>query len=148
MTIHVNDDVISDEDLHKEMQYHPADSLVDAQNQASEALVIRTLLLQEAERQGFLEGSDIDEESETSAIDRLVDASISVPETDDESCLRYYEQNKQRFALVDRAGEFLPTESALPKIREYLQMRSWHEGLRSYVLVLASSAQIKGFAFS
>ena len=57
MIIRVNDREIPDRAIDAEVQYHPAASLAEARKEAALALVIRELLLQEAERLG-VKGTD------------------------------------------------------------------------------------------
>ena len=51
--ITVNGTPITDQEIAREVQYHPAGSLEAAMREASRALVVRTLLLQEAAAQGL-----------------------------------------------------------------------------------------------
>ena len=78
-----------------EIQYHPADSLDDARQQAAQALVVRELLLQEAARQGIV--GDTPEET----IATLLEAAVQTPEADETTCRRYYDNNRRRFRTPD-----------------------------------------------
>lgn len=81
-----------------EMQHHPAESPEAAWREAAEALVIRRLLLNEAERQDpDAAAPEGDETAEEAAIRRLLDAAITVPEADEATCRRWYEANRARF---------------------------------------------------
>lgn len=95
MTITVNDVAITDEDVAREVQYHPADSLAAAQQEAARTLVIRQLLLQRAAELGIAEA---DEEA---AVEALLRREISLPEPDDAACRRYYDNNRRRFRARD-----------------------------------------------
>lgn len=95
MSITVNHREISDRALDAEVQYHPASSLEEARGQAALALVIRELLLQEAERLGIV-ASD-----ETARISRLLEREVAVPQADEATCRTYFERNRTRFMSPD-----------------------------------------------
>ena len=61
-----------------------------------QALVVRELLLQEAQNKGILKDR-CSVKDEQAAIDELLKREVRVPEPDKESCERYYKSNKQRF---------------------------------------------------
>lgn len=88
-TIRVNEIEIPPSAVAAEMQYHPAVSAEEAQHAAAEALVVRELLRQEARAQGF--GDD------DAAVESLLAEAVSTPESNEESCRRYYENNRKRF---------------------------------------------------
>jgi peptidyl-prolyl cis-trans isomerase C len=92
-TIRVNDVEIGAAKIAEEMQYHPAPSAEEAQRAAAEALVVRELLRQEARAQGFGESDE--------AVEELLDAAVTTPEPDEETCRRYYENNRKRFRAPD-----------------------------------------------
>ncbi len=89
--ITVNDVKITAEEIDAEVQYHPAESLVEAKHGAMQALVIRELLLQRAAE------LDLVDKDEDEAIDKLLDKEIIVPEPDTETCKRYYDSNLKLF---------------------------------------------------
>ena len=91
----VNDVEIPASALDAEVQYHPADSLDDARRQAAEALVVRELLLQEASRRGV--AGDSPEET----IEALLEIAVPIPEADEATCRRYYDNNRRRFSSPD-----------------------------------------------
>ncbi|HXV24267.1 MAG TPA: peptidylprolyl isomerase [Alphaproteobacteria bacterium] len=95
MGISVNCREISDRMVDAEVQYHPAVSLQEARDQAALALVIRELLLQEAERLGL----QADEEPDL--IQALLDREIAAPKADEATCRRYYERNLEQFVGPD-----------------------------------------------
>lgn len=78
-----------------EMQYHPAPDRETAWREAATALVVRQLLVQEAERQGL---SAADEEA---LIQALLERAVVTPEADEASCRRYWSANQARFAAPD-----------------------------------------------
>lgn len=94
--ITVNGMAITDKQINEEVQYHPAKALSEAQERAAHALVVRELLLQEAQNKGFLKVRCTTAE-EQAAIDVLLESEVKVPNPDPESCTRYYKSNKQRF---------------------------------------------------
>jgi peptidyl-prolyl cis-trans isomerase C len=89
MTITVNGKAIREHEIAAEMQYHPAASATAARHAAAEALVVRSLLLQEAARLGL--GSN------DASLDGLLAAEIAVHDADDATCRRYYETHRDRF---------------------------------------------------
>lgn len=92
-TLRVNEIEIAPAAVAAEMQYHPAASVQDAQRAAAETLVVRELLRQEARVRGY--GDD------DAAVDGLLADAITTPEPDEESCRRYYENNRKRFRSPD-----------------------------------------------
>lgn len=94
--ITVNGIKITPDQINAEVQYHPAQSLVDAKYKAMQALVIRELLIQQAVKCGLFAG-DRDGEAPDDIIDKLLEREITVPEPDRETCERYYKNNQRRF---------------------------------------------------
>jgi len=94
--VSVNDCVISQDEISREMQYHQADAPEAARYAAASALVIRELLKQRAECVGICIHSNgkYDEEATFSA---LIEAEVEAPESADEECRRYFDNNAQRF---------------------------------------------------
>ena len=145
MPIIVNKIEITDDEVHAEMQYHPAPDIDKARHKAAEALVIRQLLLQEAQAQKLLESvEDCTLEKAEEAIDALLQQEVIVPEADEESCTRYYQQNQERFK-DKTTGKILPLESVTQHVRDYLRARSLQTGIGHYIKVLAGKARIAGF---
>jgi peptidyl-prolyl cis-trans isomerase C len=91
MSIIVNHREIPDGVIDAEVQYHPAASLAEARKEAALALVIRELLLQEADRLE-VKGSD-----ETEVISALLAREVRVPKADEAACRTYYERNRALF---------------------------------------------------
>lgn len=101
-TVRVNGRVIGADEIHREMQYHPAASLEEARAHAARALVVRELLLAEADRLGISGGSGQQGEAEDEArIRRLIQSAVEVPEPTEEECRRYYESNRERMRTAD-----------------------------------------------
>lgn len=86
-----------------ETQNHPAASAEAAREAAARALVIRQLLLDEAERLELDPGDLHDPDGrkltrEDGLIDSLLAHAIQTPEADPETCRRFYEAHPERFA--------------------------------------------------
>jgi peptidyl-prolyl cis-trans isomerase C len=105
----VNGTEIAEGAVLAEMQNHPAPTREAAFRQALEALVVRELLLQEAERLGIDDTPEADELPEEAAIRRLLAEAVTVPSADEDFCRRYYDNNRKRF----RAPELFEAEHIL-----------------------------------
>jgi peptidyl-prolyl cis-trans isomerase C len=101
--VSVNGIVIPRDAIARETQHHPAEKPIGAWQSAARALVIRELLLQEARRLGIEAAPKSDaagrRETEEEALLRgVVEREVKTPEPDEETCRRYYLQNRTRFA--------------------------------------------------
>ncbi len=103
--ITVNGSVITRETLAHELQYHPSKSAEEAIGQSAQALIIQELLVQEAIAQGFdQELTLLENESRNEGLIRvLIDKQVEAPQSDEISCRRYFEQNRERFRSPDIA---------------------------------------------
>ncbi len=106
VAVSVNGVSIARDAIVREMQHHPASKPIAAWQQAASALVIRELLLQEARRLGVVpqpasDGSGRRETDDEAMMRGLIDHEVTVPEPDDETCRRYYDQNGARFRSPD-----------------------------------------------
>lgn len=145
MPIIINDIEISDDDVHAEMQHHPASGVDEARHRAARALVIRKLLLLEAVETKLLKTSEnCTPEEEEQAIDALLQEHVTAPIADDTYCSRYYEQNKEHF-MDKKTNKVLPFEMVRQYIHDYLQTRSLQTGINQYIKILAGKAKIIGF---
>ena len=104
--VSVNGVAIARDAIVREMQHHPAGKPIAAWQQAARALVIRELLLQRARVDRHDAGADQRRggrrETDEEAIMRaLVEREVTVPEPDEETCRRYYENNRARFRSPD-----------------------------------------------
>ena len=103
--VSVNGVTIARDAIVREMQHHPAGKPIAAWQHAARALVIRELLLQRAHVLGLAPEpitEDGRRETDEEALMRgLVEREVSVPEPDDDTCRRYYEQNRARFRSPD-----------------------------------------------
>ena len=147
MPIIVNKVEITDDEVYGEMQHHPANNVDSSRHQATQTLVIKQLLLQEAIEKKFVNANVAnylrDEDIEL-AIESLLKQEISVPEADEQTCERYYQNNLERFIDIT-TGKQLALEAVVPLIRDYLHTRSLQTGISQYIKVLAGKAKIEGF---
>ena len=91
--IEVNGVKITSDEINAEVQYHPAESLFSAKYEAMRALVIRELLLQRASELGLCQRDEAIKNPDP-IIETLLSQEINIPEADQETCRRYYENNK------------------------------------------------------
>ncbi|MBV1700672.1 MAG: peptidylprolyl isomerase [Hyphomicrobiales bacterium] len=104
--VSVNGHVIAREAISREAQHHPADKPSASWSEAAMALVIRELLLQEADRLEIatLPRSDAEGRCETDDEARmraLIEQAAAVPVPNEAECRRYFEQNRRRFRTPD-----------------------------------------------
>jgi peptidyl-prolyl cis-trans isomerase C len=104
--VSVNGTIIPREAIARETQNHPATKPIEAWQAAARALAVRELLLQEAHRLQIQPAPTSDAEGrretdEEALIRQLVEREVAVPEPDEATCLRYFEQNRKRFRSPD-----------------------------------------------
>lgn len=95
---------ISEAEIAREMQHHPAASPQRARADAARALVVRELLRREIERLGLpaeVEAAD-GETLEETCIRALIEREVATPEPSEEACRHYYESNRERLRQPDR----------------------------------------------
>lgn len=97
--ITVNGIAIEEKDLANELQYHPNENFNVVVQQASQALVIRQLLIDEAKKQGIL-SSSTETINDEEAMQKLVEANISYDAPNDDICQRYFDNNKEKFMTM------------------------------------------------
>ncbi len=95
--ITVNGVKITPETINAEVQYHSANSYLDAKYQAMQALVIKELLLQEAANKNIKSTNEEGDIKEDEIIDILLENELKVPDLNEDDYLRYYSDNKPRF---------------------------------------------------
>lgn len=105
-TIQINDVEIPEAAIRAEAQNHPAPSPDQAIAAATKALVVRELLLQEARGLQIAPIPQTDaagrkETAEDAAIRQLLEIEVTVPEADEETCRRYFDNNQTRFRSPD-----------------------------------------------
>ena len=128
--IRVNGRSIGEEEILREMQYHPAENVDAARRAAAQWLVIRALLLDRAAELG-IEGTDA-----SSAVEEVVEQEVDVPAPTDAECRRYYKNNKKRFRspdLVEAAHILLEAkpEDEEKRAESMMQAESFIEVLNS-----------------
>lgn len=146
MPIFVNQAEIRDEEIGREMQYHPAGSQEGAWHQAAQSLVIRQLLLQQAADAGLCEHADAigSGEQEEEIIDQLLQRDVIVPEADEATCRRYYDMHPDSF-VDSQTGQPISFEQARANIRDYLHTKAMRIAVAEYIKALSYNASIKGF---
>jgi hypothetical protein len=142
MSIFVNKVEITEAEVGQEMQYHPAPTQERAWQMAAQSLVVRQLLLQQADNIGL----DI-EEPEENLIDRLLQQDVTVPEADEATCLRFYDTHPDSF-MDDESGKRLAFDQAQAHIRDYLHTKAMRMAVAEYIKALSHSADIKGYELS
>jgi peptidyl-prolyl cis-trans isomerase C len=104
--VKVNGVAIARDAIAREAQNHPAEKPLTAWQAAARALVVRELLLQEARRLALTPQPLSDEagrrETEDEALVRqVIETEVRVPDADEATCRRFYEQNLRRFRSAD-----------------------------------------------
>lgn len=94
--IYVNGEMIEQTKIAEEMQYQPAESKEDALYAAAKALVIQKLLREQVLQDQSL-GKSALEEDEEKAVSDLLEKLIPVETANEQSCERYYKQNKEKY---------------------------------------------------
>ena len=94
--ITVNGIKISPDEINAEVQYHPADNFNEAKHRATQALVIREVLIQRAAEIGLCERKKAIRNPD-SVIDDLLKRELKVPKADEKTCQHYFDKNKRRF---------------------------------------------------
>ena len=90
--VYVGQTLIPEDDIAREMQHHPAEEVSQAWHDAARGLVIRELLLQQAERLKL--PADMDEEVRLA---QVLEKSLNVPDPTEQDCERFYAANPGRF---------------------------------------------------
>ncbi|WP_066923240.1 peptidylprolyl isomerase [Steroidobacter denitrificans] len=100
----VADTAISEAEIAREMQHHPARDPSRARREAARALVVRELLRREIERLHIAQSAQPigQETGEEAAIRVLLERELEIPEPGEDDCRRYYENNRQRLREPDR----------------------------------------------
>lgn len=144
MPVFVGNVEITDEQVFAEMQYHPAANAQEAQCKAAQALAVRELLLQEAARLGINapDPAAAQEIKDEFIIGRLLEQEVTTPEPDDQTCLRYYNQNRKVFR--NSSNSQAPFEQVRPAIAAYLKEVSWQTAVRQYLKILAGKNSVVG----
>ena len=139
MSIFVNGVEITEAEVGQEMQYNPADSQELAWQMAAQSLVVRQLLLQQADNNGLNL-----EQAEEDIIDQLLQQDVAVPEADEATCQRFYNTHPDSF-VDNEAGKRLSFDQAQPHIQDYLHTKAMRMAVAEYIKALSHSAEIRGF---
>jgi peptidyl-prolyl cis-trans isomerase C len=104
--VRVNGVPIPRDAIAREVQQHPAKTPAEALKAAARALVVRELLLQEARRLALVAAPLVDadgrrETDEDAVVRALIEREVRTPDPDEETCRRYYEQNRSKFRSPD-----------------------------------------------
>lgn len=130
MSIHVNGIEITSRAINIESAYHQ-ESGADpryAQRRAAVALTVRELLKQRAQQLDMEVPED--DEALDPVIDQLIEAEVHVPEADETTCRRWYDQNPESFRTPDLAEVRHILIAGHPEdLKEREQARSTAEGL-------------------
>ena len=111
--IKVNGTEVPRNEISREAQNFPAQKPIDAWHSAARALVIRHLLVAEADRLAICpkpKSQDGRTETDEEAMIRtLFEQEVATPEPDEETCRRYYARNRARFrsATIYEAAHIL-----------------------------------------
>lgn len=124
--VSVNGVEISSATIQEEAQHHPAADANTAILQATRALVVRELLLQEADRKSIDTTPEVNEAGqqellEDSLIQRLLEQEVTVPQADEATCKYYYKQHLPQFmseTLYEARHILLPIQSQDPQAAE------------------------------
>ena len=97
---------IKSADISREMQNHEAADPLASWRAAARALAVRELLLQEARRlelepDPLSDGDGRTETDDEALIRAVVERDVKTPESDEETCRRYYVRNIARFRSAD-----------------------------------------------
>ena len=115
MPILINDHELTDAEVEAELPHHQeADNPL---KQATTAVAIRHILLDEALRLGL---SGVNDEA---IIDALLATEVTLPEVDEATCRRYYDQHKARFVV----GELVEVDHILFQVTPNVPL----DGLRA-----------------
>jgi peptidyl-prolyl cis-trans isomerase C len=101
MTIRVNEVWISDDEIHREMQYHPAPSREQAERKAARALLVRQILLSEAVRTGILSGDAVSPEAVEAAVAELIEQNVDVEDPGEAESRAFYDRIGNRLRSPD-----------------------------------------------
>lgn len=97
MQVRVNGAPIDADAIDAETQYHPAESLQQARRQATTALLIRQVLVQEAKRLGIEAQPQPGESLEEAQLRVLLAQEVSLPAADEVAARNYYNNHRDRF---------------------------------------------------
>ncbi|MBT8069412.1 MAG: hypothetical protein KJO80_03160 [Gammaproteobacteria bacterium] len=146
MAIFINKVEISDEEIGREMQYHPAETREGAWHSAAQSLVIRQLLLQQAANNGLSADDALNSSSqqEEAVIDQLLEQDVKVPQADTATCRRFYDTHQESF-IDKESGQRRAFDEVHEQIRGYIHTKAMRVAVAEYIKALSFEAEIKGF---
>ena len=107
--------------------------------------MIRQLLLQQAASNGLCGDADaVVPGEDEKLIDQLLEQDVSVPEADEATCRRFYDNHPNSFT-DDKTGERFSFELAHANIRDYLHTKAMRIAVAEYIKALSYNAKIRGF---
>ena len=137
---------ITDDQVHKEMSHHQAETIDEARRKASRALIIRHLLIDAAIERKMINPDAVNalaKEQEEMIIEQLLEDVIQLPEADEATCERYYNRNLQRFE-DHTTGDVLPFHMVKEHIRTFLEDKGYQSAFSAYMDSLMDKANIVG----
>ena len=145
MSIFINKAEITAQEIGQEMQYHPAPTQEQAWHLAAQSLVIRQLLLQQAVENGLCaDAVSVTPGEDEKLIDQLLERDIVVPDADEATCQRFYDNHPDSFT-DEKTGKRVAFELAQANIRDYLHTKAMRIAVAEYIKALSYNADIKGF---
>ena len=101
--VSVDGQVIAESEIAREMQHHRAETLGASRHAAAVALVVRALLLNEAERLDINANANEreGEPAEDARIRVLLEREVACPEPDEAACRRWFEAHPERMRTPD-----------------------------------------------
>jgi len=89
----------------------------------------------------------IQENLEENIIDQLLQQDVVVPEADEATCQRFYDNHPDSF-VDNESGKRLTFLQAQANIRDYLHTKAMRIAIAEYIKALSYSADIKGYELS
>ncbi len=131
MGLSVNGVDIDDAAIERELAHHQ--HAANPLEQSVHEVVLRTLLLQEADRLGLcMLGEDEDE-----CIEALLASEVKVPQADDAACVRYYKANPQQFT----SGELVEARHILFQVTPNTPLELLRETAESVLAALKAAPE-------
>ena len=96
--IRVNGVLIDENSVLAEVQYHPAETKRAAMIKAAEYLIIKELVEQRAKALELEADLSDSEANETELLEKLIEIEAKVPVATEAECLRFFEQNRDKFS--------------------------------------------------
>lgn len=91
--VYVGNTLISEEDIARELQHHPAEEVAEAWHEAAKSLVLRELLMQQADHLQLPRSM-----GEEERIAKVLELELDVPAPTEDDCKRFFDGNRERFS--------------------------------------------------